>query len=71
MKQKAHIENWSVQNAYGGGTYLIGTISKHPKQYIFHSDLQATSLLKSLDRESKTAETQNTIYTLGKEQNGN
>ena len=68
-KQTAHIDDWSEENLYLGGTCLVGRVTKHARQDEFYSDRQATSRLISIDREKGLAETQNTIYTLGKEIN--
>ena len=66
MKQTAHINEWVEVNGFLG-SYLIGTITNHTRQNEFSSDCQRTSPLVSIDRDKRVAETQNTIYTLGKE----
>lgn len=69
MKQTAYIDNWREESIFPYGTCLIGRVTKHELQHQFHSDKQATSRLISIDREKGVAETINTIYTLGKENN--
>lgn len=64
-KQTAHIEDWFVADTAGGNQCLIGKVTKHPKQDTFKTTAQQTSNLVRLDRAAKTAETENTIYTLG------
>lgn len=69
MKQTAYIDDWSEVNTFPYGTCLIGRVTKHERQHEFHSDKQATTRLVNIDREKGVAETLNTIYTLGKENN--
>ncbi len=64
-KQTAHIDDWEVLNHPSGCRVLVGCISAHPRQEIFRTARQQTSKLLSLDDANGTAETLNTIYTLG------
>lgn len=57
MKQTAHLENW-----FRYSNFLRGIVSNHPK--IEDGKEIVTSLLISFNGE--TAETMNTVYTLGK-----
>jgi len=66
-KQTARMENWSVCECYGGGQVLVGSIKDHPQQGMFHSDTQQSSLIIKMDRANGLCETENTIYTLGRE----
>lgn len=64
-KQTAHIDDWFVATTPTGHSCLIGQVSKHPKQADFKTKAQQTSNLIKFDPEAKTAETDNTLYTLG------
>lgn len=64
-KQTAFINQWEVVRIHDGSQCLIGHVSSHPNQSQFHSHVQQTSRLVSIDEEAKIAETENTIYTLG------
>ena len=67
MKRTACIENWMEVPCYGGGTLLIGEIKDHPLEHMFHNKRQMTTRILNINRKDGTAETKNTIYTLGKE----
>lgn len=66
-KQTAHIDDWYLVDLWpiGSGQSLIGQVSKHPQQDSFKTKAQQTSMVVNLDLSAKTAETENTIYTLG------
>lgn len=64
-KGTAHIESW-VKYGEGKYSYLIGVVSKHPRQDEFSTKYQQTSNLVSFDPANGVAETANTVYTLGK-----
>jgi len=66
-KQTARMEDWSVHECYGGGQVLVGSIKDHPRQYMFKAPTQQSSLIIRMDRANGICETENTIYTLGKE----
>jgi hypothetical protein len=68
MKQKARLENWYILTYFSGQRSLIGEVYEHPLQP--DGKEVATSRLLDLDEVNNTAETQNTIYTLGKKANG-
>jgi len=64
-KQKARIDDWKLICA--GETFvLIGHTPDHPK--LGCTSLRTSSLIK-IDFNKGTAETRNTIYTLGRECN--
>ncbi len=67
MKNQARIENWTEIPAFGGGSYLLGTIKDHPRQHMFHAAQQMTSPIIKMDRANGICETENTVYVLGKE----
>lgn len=68
QKNQARIENWFPVNLYPQkGVVLLGQIKDHPNQRFFKAPQQQTSLVLNLDREKGICETENTIYTLGKE----
>lgn len=64
-KPTAHIEDWEVVNHKSGCLILHGRISGHLNQDNFRASRQQTSKLLKLDETSGTAETLNTLYTLG------
>jgi hypothetical protein len=64
MKQKARLENWYVMTFFGGQRCLIGEVYEHPR--LSDGKEVATSAITDLDEVNNTAETQNTVYTLGK-----
>ena len=64
-KPTAHIEDWEVVNHRSGGRILHGRISGHINQDNFRAARQQTSKLVKLDEANGTAETLNTLYTLG------
>lgn len=66
-KPVAHIENWTELTLFPYGTCLVGRVSKHQNQHHFFSEQQQTSRIININRETKLAETVNTIYTLGEE----
>lgn len=55
----SRLENWSV---IGGS--LVGIVFDDPR--FSDGDIIRTTLLESLDLEKNTAQTKNTLYTLGK-----
>ncbi len=59
-KQTAHLENWFYNEAWN---CLHGTVSGHPKLGD-EVGIRTSSVLK-IDYEKRTAETRNTLYTLG------
>lgn len=61
--QTAHLEKWSVTSIFGRSPCLSGVVTSHPKCGEGH--LVFTSDLKKLSIKEKTAETRNTIYSLG------
>jgi isochorismate hydrolase len=64
-KPRAVINNWWIT---GNGTdcWLVGKVSKHPKQGDFtQTKLQQTSAIVRVDLENELAETINTVYVLG------
>ena len=64
-KQTATINNWRLIRSLSGGFVLTGVISDHPRQADFVAEVQQTSGVILFDPVNKTAETYNTIYTLG------
>lgn len=64
-KQTAHIDDWFIADTLNGGQCLVGMVTKHAKQADFKTKAQQTSNLLTIDVANKTAETENTIYTLG------
>jgi hypothetical protein len=64
LKPTATIEDWAII-ATPVGTMLVGRILRHQRQEEFVKPLQMTSRLVKLDLVGKTAETENTLYTLG------
>jgi len=65
MKKTARIDNWVLWTNPKGDQQLIGTVSAHDRQDEFRSDTQITSRIVKIDFEAGTAETLNTLYTLG------
>ena len=63
MKQKARLEKWTVIEA-AQISWLEGVVYDHPNTHL-NGHRCHTSALISLDETGGTAETQNTIYTLG------
>lgn len=63
-KQTAKLKNWK-QITFGESAYLEGIVSEHPTYP--DGQLHRTSEVIYLDWENKTAETRNTIYTLGEQ----
>lgn len=59
-KNTAFIDNWIVVSGC-----LLGNITGHPNQNDFSEGAQITSPIVSIDEANGTAETLNTIYTLG------
>ena len=67
-KRTAYIENWKrAQYWLSRSDVLIGSVSQHLRQDDFETNMQVTSPLLSFDPVNNRAETQNTIYILGKE----
>lgn len=65
MKQRARIEDWRVETL-GDFKYMSGRVEGHPRQDEFHVGRVNTSELLRLDIVTGQAETQNTLYELGK-----
>ena len=61
---KAHIDKWRIISL-GHCEVLEGMVSGHPNQANFGSRRVTTSRLLHIEVEAGTAETQNTMYTLG------
>ncbi len=59
-KHTARIDNWRVM-----GDSLWGNVTKHTLREFNPECLQRTSVLLSINEDACTAETENTIYTLG------
>jgi hypothetical protein len=64
MKQKATLKNW-VKHPFLNS--LLGEVYGHPDKDLPDGELITTSTIVNLDRDNKTAETLNTIYTLEEE----
>lgn len=60
-KHTALIEDWMVI-----GNSLWGAVTKHTAQEFDPDKIQQTSFLISINEDDGVAETENTIYTLGK-----
>lgn len=66
-KPRARIENWYVIPGPGETPWaLVGEVRDHPNQDQFQSTQQVTSRVVKFCPEQGYAETQNTIYDLGK-----
>lgn len=61
QKPEAYITDWELW-----GDRLVGRISDHPNQYQFRNETQLTSPLLDYNVEEGWAETENTIYRLGR-----
>lgn len=64
-KQTAVINNWTIHRDRHGHFFLRGGVTDHPRQADFKSEVQETSRVVLFDPANNTAETQNTVYTLG------
>jgi hypothetical protein len=67
MKQTARIENWNVIEG-ALSSFMYGQVFDHPNEEL-NGEYAYTSKLVSLDEEMGIAETNNTVYTLGKKAN--
>ena len=67
LKGQARIDNWRAFPNKRAPLYLIGTVSYHTRQRQFQSSTQETSSIVKYDFQAGWVETQNTIYTLGRE----
>ncbi len=65
-KQTAFIKDWFLEK-FPDGYRLIGNIQGHSRQKEFLSKQQVTSNVVRIDFINKTAETLNTVYTLGED----
>jgi hypothetical protein len=59
-----HLENWFLRDV-GAGMIAFGDIYNDPR--FPDGSFVRTSLIKKIDGKDETLETQNTVYTLGKE----
>lgn len=68
-KPRATIDQWAVVTTRKHVRVLVGYISGHPDQFANSwcpGDICRTSELLHIDEEKGTAETRNTLYTLGR-----
>lgn len=64
MKPHAKISSWRISSWNPNEHVLIGHITDHPNQERFKAEKQLTSQLIRIDFVNRTAETENTLYTL-------